>query len=280
MQRSAGTRRFRVHDMVPCLTRIIIIAVMLAGLVFLPVSGAPVTAGISTESSGDSRLSATAYEYQGMALMAQRNWNAVISTTGEGLSLYPDNAGLWCLKGYALRKTGHYAEAVDNVTRGITLDPGPVRYANRGFALLALGRNDEALDDANTAIAMNASYTSAYGVRALALFNKGNLTGAGQVIGTGIALDPENPFFWQLKGKIMAAQGNCTGAAGAFRRSLEINPGYDLPWPQFTNATTDLRDAETQCAAVPVAKPVPTQASLPAVLAGAALVLAVLTRER
>jgi tetratricopeptide (TPR) repeat protein len=279
MQRPAGTRHTRKHHIFSHYSRIVIIAVLLAGLVCLPALGAPITAGISTESSGNSQLSAAAYVYQGMSLMAHQNWNALITTTSEGLALYPDDAELWCLKGYALRKTGYYAEAVDNVTRGIALDPKPVRYANRGFALLALGRYDDALDDANTAISINQSYTPAYGVKAIALFNKGNLTGAGQAIETGIVLDPNNPFFWQVKGKILAAQGNCTGAAGAFRNSIQVNPDYDLPWPGFANATTDLQDTETQCAAVPASTPAPTRAAFPAMLVATALALAILSRE-
>ena len=279
MQRSAGIRGTRTCHILPHYIRIVFIVVMLAGLVCLPALGSPITAGFSTGSSGNSQLSTAAYEFQGKALMAQRNWNALITTTNEGLALYPDDAELYCLKGYALRKTGYYAEAVDNATRGITRDPKPVRYANRGFALLALGRNNEALNDANTAISLNASYTPAYSVKAIALFTMGNLTGAEEAIETGISFDPENPLFWQVKGKILAASGNCTGAGEAFHHSLEINPDYDLPWPGFDNATTDLRNAETQCA-VPVSTPAPTQAAFPAVLAGTALALAILTRER
>lgn len=269
MQRSASIRW----------TRIVLIFVILAGLLCLPVIGAPISAGLSTGSPESSQLSAAAYEKQGMAQMDHRDWTGLITTTNEGLLLYPYDAELYCLKAYALRKEGYFAESVDNVTRGIALDPKPARYANRGFGYLALGNNNAALNDANTAIALNKSYTSSYGVKAIALINTGNLTGAGQTIDTVMPLDPENPFFWQLKGRVLAGSGNCTGAAEAFRHSIEIEPDYNLPWPGFGNATTDLQKAETQCAA-PVKQPVPTQAAIPAVLAGAALVLAVLARER
>lgn len=271
MQRPASIRR----------TRIVLMIVVLGGLLCLPVIGAPISVGISTGPAAGSQLSAAAYEKQGMAQMAQQNWNGLITTTNEGLALYPDDAELYCLRAFALRQKGYFTEAVDNVTIAIARDPKPVRYANRGFAYLALGRNDDALNDANTAISLNASYTRAYGVKAIALTNTGNLTGAGQAVDTGIRLDPSDPLFWQLKGRITVAGGNCSGAREAFNTSLALNPDYALPWSGFGNATTDLLNAEAQCA-VPVKEkvPVPTKAPIPAILAGAALVLAILSRER
>ena len=179
--------------------------------------------------SAGNRLSAAAYEHQGMAQMAQRDWSGIITTTDEGLAIYPDDGELYCLRAYALRKTGYFAEAVDNTSRGILLDPKPVSYANRGYALLALGRNEDALHDADTAITLNKSYAPAYGVKAIALIRMNNLTGAEQVIDTVMPLDPENPLFWQLKAKIASAEGNCTTATVAFHRLIEINPDYDLP---------------------------------------------------
>ena len=253
--------------------------VVLGSLLCLPALGSPISLGISTGSPESSQLSAAAYEKQGMALMAQQNWNGLITTTDEGLVLYPDNAELHCLKAYVLRMTGHFPEAVDNTTIAIARDPKPVRYANRGFAYLALGRNVDALNDANTAISLNESYTRAYGVKAIALANTGNLTGAGQAVDTAIRLDPKDPLFWHLKGRISAAGGNCSGAREAFNTSRALEPDYVLPWPGFGNATTDLQNAETKCT-VPVREPVPTKAAIPAFLAGTALVLAILSRER
>ena len=269
MQRSASIRR----------TRIVLLLVVLGGLLCLPVLGAPASVGFSSGPPAGPELSAAAYEKQGMALMAQQNWNGLITTTDEGLALYPDNAELHCLKAFALRQKGYFTEAVDNVTRAIPRDPKPIRYANRGFAYLALGRNDDALNDADTAISLNESYTRAYGVKAIALANTGNLTGAGQAVDTAIRLDPSDPLFWHLKGRISAAGGNCSGAREAFNTSRALEPDYVLPWPGFGNATTDLQNAETKCT-VPVREPVPTKAAIPEFLAGTALVLAILSRER
>ncbi|HUT37707.1 MAG TPA: tetratricopeptide repeat protein [Methanoregula sp.] len=280
MQQSAGIRRILMYFSPSLSPGRFLVYVLLVALVCLPAQGYPVSARITSGSPATGiQLSAAAYEYQGMALMARRNWNGVITTTDEGLAVYPDDAELYCLRAYALRKTGYFTEAADNASHAIRIDPKPVRYANRGFALLALGRNEDALHDANTAIAINKSYTPAYGVKVIALFRMNNLTGAEQVIDTVMPSDPKNPLFWHLKAKISAAEGNCSSATEAFHQSIEIDPDYDLPWPGFENATTDLKNIEKQCT-VPAREPVPTQATFPAVFAGAAIALAILTRER
>ena len=280
MQPPAGIRQILEYFFPSRFGKTLLVYLLLAALLCVPSMAFPISAGITPGSlSTGNRLSAAAYEYQGTAQMTRQDWNGVITTTDEGLAIYPDDAELYCLRAYALRKTGYFTEAVDNASRAILSDPKPVRYANRGYALLALGRNEDALHDADTAIALNKSYAPAYGVKAIALIRMNNLTGAEQIIDTVMPLDPKNPLFWHLKAKIAAAEGNCTAATGAFHRSIEIDPEYDLPWPGFDNATTDLKNTENQCAA-PARTPVPTQASFPALFAGAALALSVLTRER
>jgi tetratricopeptide (TPR) repeat protein len=280
MQQPAGIRRILDYFFPSLSPGTLLVYVLLAALLCLPAHGYPLSAEITSGSPATgNRLSAAAYEYQGMAQMTRQDWRGVITTTGEGLTVYPDDAELYCLRAYALRKTGYFTESVDNSTRAILIDPKPIRYANRGFALLALGRNDDALRDADIALSINKSYTPAYGVKAIALIRMNNLTGAGQVLDTVMPFDPKNPLFWHMKAKISAAEGNCTAAKGAFRQSIEIDPEYDLPWPGFENATTDLKDTEKQCTA-PAREPVPTRATFPAVFTGAAMVLAILTRKR
>ena len=244
----AGTRKTTGRFFFSRLRKPILIVLLLATLLCIPTQGVPLSADITATHLADSPLSAAAYEREGMALMAEENWSRLIATTDAGLALYPDDPELYCLKGYALRKTGHYAEAVDSVSHAIPLDPRPVRYANRGYALLALGHYDDALKDANAALSLNGSYAPAYGIRAFALLHTGSLTGASQAVDAARSLDPENPLYWHLKGKILATVGNCTGATMAFRQSIAINPDYTLPWPEFGNATIDLENFSTACA--------------------------------
>jgi len=263
---------------------IVPVCIALAVFMSVPVSGVESAlhdVSLTAGSSGSS-MSAADYERAGMALMAQKNWSGLAALTDEGLALYPDDSELHCLRAYGLRKTGHFSEAADNVTFAINRDPRPVRYANRGFAYLAMGQNDAALADADSALSMDASYATAYGVKAVALLNTGNLTGAGQAVDSAISLSPSDPFYRQVKGRILAAGGNCSGAMEAFSASLALDPAYDLPWPGFGNATTDLSQTESRCRTPPPAPtPAPTRAALLPALAVAAIVtVAVACRRR
>lgn len=211
----------------------------------------PVT-GLMNVSAGNAKeipaiRNATEYETQGKALVAGRDWSGVIASTREGLIYYPYNPELLCLQGYAMRKTGHYQEAADLISLAIPNDTRPVRYANRGYALLAMGKNQEAINDADSALAGDSSYATAYALKAFALRNTGNLSAAEETIDKALHIDPGNAHYLHVKGGILADMGNCTGATTAYRHSVQSNPDYDLPWPGLSNATVDLEKTETRC---------------------------------
>jgi tetratricopeptide (TPR) repeat protein len=248
----------------------LVLLTLFLGIVCIPACAASV-------STAPALLNASDYERQGMALMAEKNWSGLMAIADEGLAAYPDNAELSCLKGYALRKTGYYQEAVEIVGRAIERDPKPVRYANRGYGLLALERYKDALSDADAAISIDGNYTPAYCVRAMALLGLCDYGEAQQAIGTALSLDPENAFYWQVQGSVYARAGNCTGAKDAFQHSIALKPDIDLPWPGLANATASLERTEAECAA---SNPMPTQAASPVSLTGVALVIALGLKRR
>jgi len=190
---------------------------------------------------------ASAYISQAKAAAVGWNWTGVLLITMRGLAYYPDNADLLCIQGYGYRKMGQYAQSVDAVSKGILLDPRPVRYASRGYGYLALGNYSAALADAETGIALNASYPATYAVKALALKGMGTNSGALAAIEQALALDPGNAHYWHVKGMLLAAGGNCTGSRDALERSLDIDPDYTLPWPGFPGADESLAALNATC---------------------------------
>jgi tetratricopeptide (TPR) repeat protein len=213
------------------------------------------------------------------AAVAERNWTRALLLTTRGLAWYPDNADLLCLQGYTYRKTGQYTKSVDAVSRGILLDPKPVRYANRGYGYLALGNSTAALADAETGIALNASYPANYGVKALALQDLGRNAEALAAADQAVALDPENAHSWHVKGLLLAFGGNCTGARDALERSLSQDPDYDLPYPGFAGARENLAALGSSCTPAAAKTPAPTRSSPGAIavfgIAGALLVIGI-----
>lgn len=238
----------------------IFVVLMLCALLCLPVQAGiaePLSSGIAALSASPDQPPEPVKVYidQAQAAAAGRNWTGVLFLTTQGLTWYPDNADLICLQGYSYRKMGQSIKSVDLISRGILLDPKPVRYANRGYGYIALGNYSAALADAETGISINANYTTAYGVKALALQGLGKNTEALAAIDSALARDPESAHYWHVKGRLLFAIGNCTGARESLERSLSLDPGYDLPYPGFPGAHEDLAALDARCAP---ATPAPT----------------------
>lgn len=102
----------------------------------------------------------SSYVAEAGAAVAAENWTDAILITTKGRAWFPDNADLLSLQGYSLRKTGDYQKAVGAVSRAILLGPKAIRYANRGYAYLALNNFSAALADAQAGLALDAKYTA------------------------------------------------------------------------------------------------------------------------
>jgi len=110
------------------------------------------TLSTGTGSPGTPPQDASVYISEAKAAVAERNWTSALLLSTRGVTWYPDNADLLCLQGYSYRKMGQYVKSVEVVSKGILLDPKPVRYANRGYGYLALGNYTAALSDAEAGI--------------------------------------------------------------------------------------------------------------------------------
>ena len=208
---------------------------------------------------------ASVYISEAKAAVAERNWTSALFIATRGIASYPDNADILCLQGYSYRKMGQYEKSVEIVSKAILLDPKPVRYANRGYGYLALGNYTAALADVETGIALDANYTTNYGVKALALKGMNRNNDALTAIDKALALEPENAHYWHVKGNLLAASGNCTGAQENLEKSLAIDSDYNLAYPGITSARENLAELNTNCIAAATqarANPSPTKASL------------------
>ncbi len=213
-----------------------------------------VSVGIAAVGGGDPGTppqDAGAFAADAKAAVAEGDWPNVLSITTRGLAYFPYDAELLCLQGYTLRKLGQYQKAVDTVSVAIPLDPRPVRYANRGYAYLALGNYSAALADADEGIRIDPAYASSYSVRALALHGLGRDSEALTAVGTAIDKEPGSAHALAVRGIILAAQGDCEGAAIAFTASRALDPAYSLPWPGFPSAEESLKSLDAGCRQTP-----------------------------
>jgi protein O-mannosyl-transferase len=111
----------------------------------------------------------------------------------------------------------------------IDKDPGkfPKAYNNRGVALVKEGMPERAIDDFNTAIALDPSYDEAFYGRGTAYDKMNNLHSAIDDFNTSIALDPLYFEAFLARGMVYEKMGQIDKAVDDFNRSISLNPIYD-----------------------------------------------------
>lgn len=184
---------------------------------------------------------------KGQEYNLEGNWNLSIKTADDCLAKYPDDPEILCIKAYALRKVSKPIDATALLNKAIAEDPNSVRLASRGYAYLALGNATAALLDAEKSIALDPSYATAYGLKALSCISLGQIDEADSAIKRALSIKPDSAHYWHVQGLVYQKQGNCTGAIFALRKSISIDPNYSLPWPEMHSASQDLASVEQDC---------------------------------
>ncbi len=64
--------------------------------------------------------------------------------------------------------------------------------------------------------------------RAVAYYRTPDFASANREIDALLAAHPDNPYFWELKGQIVAEQRDFAGAARAFEKSVKLKPNAPL----------------------------------------------------
>ena len=75
---------------------------------------------------------------------------------------YPDDAGAWFWKAYALSMTGRPDEAIACYERSIAIDPDPDAHMNIGYILKGMGKFDEAVEAYESALDLDSQMYDAW----------------------------------------------------------------------------------------------------------------------
>jgi predicted O-linked N-acetylglucosamine transferase (SPINDLY family) len=143
------------------------------------------------------------------------------------LEFQPGNADALHLLGVIESQTGDHVRALDLINRAIAIrSRDPAFLCNRGNALKALGRLDEALADYARAIKLKPDFAAAHGNRANALKLLGRLDEALASQNRLVGLSPRSAEAWNSRGNTLKELGRLDEALESYERALSLQPGY------------------------------------------------------
>src|SRR2546423_11700932 len=95
-----------------------------------------------------------------------------------------------------------------------------------GQAYSALGNASAARNAFALALAAQPKYVPAHLGQARVAAAGGDLSQASAIVDKALAISPDEPEAWQLKGDILLAQKQVEPALAAFRKAIEAKPEY------------------------------------------------------
>ena len=134
--------------------------------------------------------------------------------------------------GNNLLAKGSPADAIQKYTDAIAIIPtSPLAYVNRGVSYLSLGKNDEALADADKARELlrtdlySPKFASiAYQVKGVVYQNRGDYQQAIKFFTDSINLDPSDPKGWNHRGNAHRMLDQFEPAIKDYSKAIELDP--------------------------------------------------------
>ena len=148
--------------------------------------------------------------------------------TGRKLEI-PDlgekTAAFWNNKGGALAALGRQEEAIRCYDKALEIEPrAPQAWNNKGSALSALDRNEDALRCYDKALAIDPRFSMAVVNKGRSLHILGNREEALRCFDQALSLESRTAGTWQGKGAVLATMGQHADAVACFDKALAIAP--------------------------------------------------------
>ena len=158
------------------------------------------------------------------------------------LEAAPDHPVALHLLGVIAMQTGNNDEAVDLITRALTLNSGLTEaHNNLGLALHALGRFEDAVTSFGKALSLNPGYAMAHNNLANTLMETGQLDAAVAGFQKTVALTPGDAQAHNNLANALRQRGRLEDAAEHFRKAIALDPGNP---GMHNNLGNTLRDQE------------------------------------
>jgi Tfp pilus assembly protein PilF/Tol biopolymer transport system component len=211
-------------------------------------------------------LDAYSFLRAGMANERTGNYPLAVKAYQRGLAIEPDNVEILNSLGFSLFQQGKSAEAIATLEKAIALDPKhakahnnmalasidlgqlelaeahyreslaiepqPAIYNDLGYVLERQGLTDEAVEQYQTALALDPESASAHYNLGVSLARRGEYAPAERHIRTALGLEPTAQTKAGL-GFVMWKQGRVDAAIASLREAIEADPDYVPAYDQL-----------------------------------------------
>lgn len=170
-----------------------------------------------------SRCARMAYN-RGVERQQAGNLKAAITAYSRAIRCDPAFVGAYNNRGVARLMREEYAQAVEDFTTVIRLEPTAAAYNNRAGAYASLKRRKEAIADFTRAIEIKPAAGSHFS-RGIAYAEDGDFDSAYTDYTSAIGLDPKLARAYLNRGIISASRGKVDEAADDFAMAFRLDPG-------------------------------------------------------
>ncbi|DAZ92495.1 TPA: hypothetical protein N0F65_012725 [Lagenidium giganteum] len=151
----------------------------------------------------------------------------------------------WNTKGLRLHWRHQYGDAVHHFTRAIELAPDNAEFwTNRAVSAFRLKNKDDALADADQALALNDGITRAWDVKGSTLMALSRHAEAVACYTRAIALCPDHAEFYEKRARVYHQANNISAALTDVRKAHELDPTFALAWKREGDILLDRGDVD------------------------------------
>ncbi len=173
---------------------------------------------------------ALAHFYLGGARTNLKKWDQAETALSRALELtMTAEQKSWALfwRAEARSGLGRDEEALEDLDSAIAIKPDWIKaLSQRGYTLLGLKEYDRAIADYSRAIAIDPKYAAAYYNRGIAYLNKGDNDRAIEDYTQALEINPKHAAAYYNRGLAHRDKGDNDRAIEDYTRALEINPKY------------------------------------------------------
>jgi len=194
----------------------------------------------SLAKSKDERIAAC--EEQLDDYLAKNDWSHALEKAEELVEIR-GHARDWLIEGCCLGYFGRFHEALASWDKTIekseefdlnnSREIAAIAWGNRGAALIAMERYEEALESCDKAIELNHKDANAWSNRGKALLPNAEChKEALQSFNKTIELEPDNIYAWFDRGQLLIALGRDEEALVSFNKVIDLDPNDANAWYQ------------------------------------------------